>query len=414
MTRKFADQIKPLEVAIVGCGRVARKHLRAVTDNRRYLVPAALIDPNRAAAEKLRDRLPKKWARELPYFASLGEYLALRVERRAGATEEKTERFIVAINTPSGSHYELAAEALVAGADLLIEKPITLVPSEGYRLIELAAERRRLIATGHIYRYFPLVAEIRSALERGVWGRPLAAELSVCWGHSQAYYDQAAWRGTWSRDGGALMNQTVHALDLLCYLLDSPLASVSGQIDRVAHDMEAEDIGLAIGHTVAGTMVKIFGTTATSPQRKTAEFTLHCENGTVIAGICGKRPYFKIHSETSVGKRHRILAAQWRARRENGLGMMIRGWINPHTAIYTDLAKAIIRDICKTDGAYTGAASSADEPIGVRADALSAVRAVENILAIYASAKANGCAVSIPVQGFTLEEMCDYSFAERR
>ena len=414
MTRKFADQIKPLEVAIVGCGRVARKHLRALTDNRRYLIPAALIDPNRMAAEELRDILPKKRVRELPYFASLGKYLASRVERQAGATREKADRFIVAINTPSSSHYELATEALAAGADLLIEKPITLVPSEGYKLIEMAAERRRLIATGHIYRYFPLVNEIREALGQGVWGRPLAAELSVCWGHSQAYYDQAAWRGTWSNDGGALMNQTVHALDLLCYLLDSPLVSVGGQIDRVAHDIEAEDIGMAIGHTAAGTMVKIFGTTATSPQRKTAEFTLHCENGTVIAGICGKRPYFKIHSETSAGKRCRILAAQWRARRENGLGLMIRGWINPHTAIYTDLAKAIIRDMRKADGSYAGAASLADKSVEVRADALGAVQAVENILAIYASAKANGCVVSIPVQGFTMEEMCDYSFAEWR
>jgi UDP-N-acetyl-2-amino-2-deoxyglucuronate dehydrogenase len=295
----------------------------------------------------------------------------------------------VAITTPSGTHYALASQAIAAGAHVLVEKPLTLSLTEADSLLAAARDRGVRVAVGHIYRFFPLVQALEKDLRAGKFGRILQGDVKVRWGHDQAYYDQAAWRGTWAQDGGALMNQSIHALDLMTWLLGSPVREVSGWIDRQTHKMEAEDFGLAMLRLENGSYCQVEGTTSTDPHRQEASFYILGTEGEIRGGIMGGKPFMEIRDRRG----HPLTGAYLRRflrekLREGGLPALLQ-LKNPHSALYGDLVRSI---------------REGGEPL---ADGMSGRQAVELILAIYQSAL-TARPVSLPVRDFTLDEMKGY------
>jgi UDP-N-acetyl-2-amino-2-deoxyglucuronate dehydrogenase len=368
-----------LKFALIGCGKVAVKHLKAVRYHRRDLALAALVDtrPEAAAALLAACGFSAQEAAAIPVFPDTPSMLAaIRPD-------------LVAITTPSGTHYDVAGAAITAGAHVLVEKPLTLSLAQADDLLARARNRGVKIAVGHIYRFFPVVQALEADLRAGVFGRILAGEVKVRWGHDQAYYDQAAWRGTWEQDGGALMNQSIHALDLMAWLLGSPVTEASGWIDRLTHRMEAEDFGLAMLRLASGSYCQIEGTTCTDPARQEASFYILGTEGEIRGGLLAGKPAIKVLDKQGRSRTGQYLRRFVAAKlREGGLPALLQ-LKNPHSGLYGDLIRAIREDRA---------------PI---ADGESGRAAVELVLAIYQSARTKRPA-ALPVRDFTLDDMRGY------
>lgn len=370
---------KPLTLAIVGIGRVAKKHAKAVKHLGDTFSIIALVNNIRENCFELNDDYDLELT-SANFFDSLDAMYA------SGVRPD-----VVAICTPSGSHFEISQVALEHNSHLLVEKPLTLNLREAEELLHMAETRDLKIAVGHIYRFFPLVDMIQKEIADGKWGRILSADVTVHWGHDQAYYDQAAWRGTWAEDGGVMMNQTVHALDLMAWLLSSRPISVQGNIKQLAHKMEAEDYGTAIFTMQEGFICRVEGTTNTPEKYQLASFYISTEKGEIKLGLKKKKPFIEIinrEGKNIAGKYIRqLLGSMFRS----GIGKSINEFTNPHTGIYKDLA------------------SSIKENRPPRASGLDGLLSVEYVLAIYKSALENGITVVLPIPSeFTLEDMTGF------
>lgn len=353
----------PLKFALVGLGRAARHHLMAlrVQQKKGRAELIAVADANQAAADKALHTHAKAYFRDVPIYASLGEIL------------EHCQPDVVAITTPSGSHKALAVEALAAGCHLLVEKPIAMSSEDAREICEAAEKAGKRVALGHVYRYFPLVDQVQHDLKNGRFGRIYYGTVQVRWGHDQAYYDSAPWRGTRAADGGVVMNQSVHALDLMRWLLcvddnDSsetseayrtpetlvpsgvsevsdlskgPETSVKAFCDRQSHRMESEDLGLALFRFSNGSYLSYEGTTSSEPAAQEASFYICAEKGEIRARLYRK----KISCEMieNGGKRiARQYIRRWLGRELKKEGLAALTQIgNPHYFIYSDLIEAI-------------------------------------------------------------------------
>jgi len=310
---------------------VPEKHLKAGRAFPDALKLVALVDSRPDAASQLMRRLgfSNQHAASVHVYADHEEML------------RREQPQLVAVTTPSGTHFTIGMAALAAGAHLIMEKPLTLSIAEADELLRTAAERQRRIAVGHIYRYFPMVATLAAEIRAGRHGRVLFGDVAVRWGHDQAYYDQAAWRGTYAQDGGAVMNQSIHALDLMAFLMGGGIVSARADIARLTHRMEAEDFGLAALRLDNGALLNFEGTTVTDPKRQEALFHVLTEQIEIRGGILAGKVSLTVRDRD--GKNHaftylrRILTGRWR---EAGLAG-VRMLFHPHTEIYRDLLRSL-------------------------------------------------------------------------
>jgi predicted dehydrogenase len=186
---------------------------------------------------------------------------------------------LVVICTPSGLHAPQALAALEAGKGVVIEKPIALTVDDGRRLVETARERGLFLSVISQRRTEIGAQALHGALNDGRLGRTVLGEALVRWSRDQRYYDSADWRGTRAMDGGVLMNQAIHAIDLLCWLM-GPVDSVQGATATRVRRIEAEDTAVASLRFANGALGSVTATTAIAPGLP-AEVNVFCEHGSV-------------------------------------------------------------------------------------------------------------------------------------
>jgi predicted dehydrogenase len=260
----------PIGVAVVGAGIIGRNHVSAIHRHPRLRV-AAVVDPDESARALLGARLDHAAAE----YDTLAEAL--------GA--EGSGVNLVAICTPSGLHAEAAELALAAGRHVFIEKPLDVSLPRARRLARLAAdaEKRGLVATVvSQHRFDPASLAVASALAAGRLGRVTSAVASIAWWRGQDYYDSARWRGTRELDGGgAVMNQGVHTVDLLVWLLGRP-TEVFAYTSRLAHErIEVEDVAVATIRFASGALAVLHATTAAYPGTA-VRIAVHGDRGTAV------------------------------------------------------------------------------------------------------------------------------------
>jgi UDP-N-acetyl-2-amino-2-deoxyglucuronate dehydrogenase len=371
-----------LKYAIIGCGVVAKKHLKGARyhqNSRQTIQVVAAVDTRPGAAERMLQTAgyTEQEISKIQVFSDYREMLA------------SVQPDVVAITTPSGSHAAIGLAAIEAGAHVLIEKPLTLSLHEADEILERAQAKNRQVAVGHIYRFFPMVQAIQADITAGKFGRVLYGDVKVRWGHDQSYYDQSAWRGTWSQDGGALMNQSVHALDLMTWLLGQPVKSATGQIFRQTHQMEAEDLGFAILELDNGVQCLVEGTTTTDPRRPEASFFVRLTEGEIRGGILAGKPGIQVFDNTGRDVAgHYTRQLFWSTLKSGGVKAFVQ-LQNPHSGLLGDLISAI---------------QAGREPL---ASGRCGRDALELVLAIYQSARSNSKA-SLPIVDFDLAMMQHY------
>lgn len=246
-----------LGVGIVGWGSIARTHAQAVEDAGGRLA---------AVARRRADR-PAELADDAAVVAGLDALLA------------RDDVDLVVITTPTGQHADQARRALEAGKHVVVEKPLARHMEDARAVVDAAQRHGRLLSVISQRRFEPAVQEIKKVLDAGVLGRPVLGEALMRWYREPAYYRQAAWRGTVEDDGGALMNQGIHLVDLLRWLM-GPVAQVRGATARRVHDIEAEDTAVASLRFDSGALGLLAATTATRPGLP-GELNLFFEHGCV-------------------------------------------------------------------------------------------------------------------------------------
>lgn len=236
-----------LGFGIIGVGMIAGFHARAIRDmGGGRLLACCDIDAGRVEAFAR--------ANDCTGYTDLAAFL-----RHPGLD-------IVNICTPSGLHMEPALQAIEAGKHLLIEKPIEISLPRIDRIIE-AADRRRVTVAGIFQSRFREGAQaVKQAVGSGRLGRLVLADAYVKWFRSQDYYDKGGWKGKARFDGGgALMNQSIHAIDLLQWFA-GPVVSVKAYKDTLGHErIEVEDTAVAALRFASGALGVIEGSTAVHP-----------------------------------------------------------------------------------------------------------------------------------------------------
>lgn len=258
-----------MRYALIGCGRISPNHIEAAKNNGLEIAAICDIVPEYMAEKAERFSLPESVRRYTDYRQMLAE--------------EKPE--LVAVATESGKHAAIAMDCINAGCHVIIEKPIALSIEDADRIIALAKEKGVLVCANHQNRFNKSVQYIRKALEAGRFGRLLHGTAHIRWNRGQDYYTQAPWRGTWEQDGGALMNQCIHNIDLLRWMMGDEIDEVFAYTDNLKHPyIEAEDLGMALVKFRNGSYGIIEGTTNVYPQNLEETLYLFGENATVKAG----------------------------------------------------------------------------------------------------------------------------------
>ncbi len=192
---------------------------------------------------------------------------------------ERSDVDLVVMCTPSGLHAPQALDAIDAGKGVVIEKPIALTVADGQAVLKRARECGRFLSVISQRRTEAALQIVQRALTDGRLGRLVLGEAQVRWSRDQRYYDSADWRGTIAMDGGVLMNQAIHAIDLLCWLF-GPVEAVTGVTATRVRQIEAEDTAVAALQFANGALGSITATTAISPGMP-AEINVFCERGSV-------------------------------------------------------------------------------------------------------------------------------------
>ncbi len=232
------------KVGIVGAGVIGQVHAGALEDIVNATV-VAVAEPREEVGRALADKYGARW------FASFTEMLAV------------PEIDLVILGTPSGLHPEQTILAAQAGKHVITEKPMAITHDGATRMIDAVDRAGVKLAVIFQNRLSRDVYRVRRAIEAGRIGKPVLGSASVYWHRNQEYYDaNGGWRGTWALDGGgASMNQSIHTIDMLQWLLGG-IASVQAHIATLNHQIEAEDAASASVRFHSGAVGTILVTTA--------------------------------------------------------------------------------------------------------------------------------------------------------
>lgn len=362
-----------MKYAIVGLGRISPTHLRAAQENRLDIV--ALCDKNEAKIQKAMQDFHLETSR-----------VAVFTDHRKMLAECRPE--LVAVATSSGAHASVALDCMESGANVLVEKPIALSLEDADKMIRCAQRKGVKLGVCHQNRFNEAIVKLRDAVEHEALGRLLYGTIQVRWSRGKTYYQQAGWRGTWKEDGGCLMNQCIHGIDLLRWMLGDEVAEVTAVTARLDHPyIEGEDLGMAIVRFQNGSYGMIEGTVNCFDDDFEERLCLFGTDGTVCVGglATNQIDTWNLRGCTDGEE----ICREYRQVTKDVYG-------SGHTLVYRDILSAIAEDRAP---AVDGAAGR---------------RALELVLAIYASAQQRR-PVQLPLAGGSAESFrSDFGPAEPR
>jgi predicted dehydrogenase len=353
-----------MKYALIGCGRIAVNHIKAAVDNHLEIIGVCDI-----ISEHMDNILT---LHNLAANSSIYKY----TDYNKMLDDLKPD--IVGIATESGKHAQIALDCIDRGINVIVEKPIAMSIHDADEIIRRSKSKNVKVAACHQNRFNIAVQETRRALEAGRFGKLSHGSIHVRWNRDKSYYTQAPWRGTWAQDGGCLMNQCIHGIDLLRWMFGNDVEEVYGQTRQQFHTyLEAEDVGLAILKFRNGVIGTIEGTTNVYPQNLEETLYIFGEKGTVKLGgkSCNSIDIWKFSDEdNSDGKRIGFT--------ENTVNV----YGNGHTSLYADMIDAVKNNRSPYIDAQAGK------------------NALEIVLAIYKSQKENR-PVRLPLSDYASTDM---------
>lgn len=256
---------RKIRLAIVGCGRIAGKHLEAVREHTDSMELVAVCDTDSKA------------------LANTTDLTGVTGYSRLDWLLKESESDLVAICTPSGLHSDQVIQCAQAGRHVITEKPMATRWDDGQRMVRECDQAGSRLFVVKQNRHNATLELLKTAIDRGRFGRIFMVQINVFWTRPQEYYDSAAWRGTWEFDGGALMNQASHYVDLLDYLI-GPVECVQAMTATLNRNIEVEDTAVMNVRWRSGALGSVSVTMLTHPKNLEGSITVIGEKGTVRVG----------------------------------------------------------------------------------------------------------------------------------
>jgi UDP-N-acetyl-2-amino-2-deoxyglucuronate dehydrogenase len=356
-----------LKIAIIGCGRISYKHVEAIISNEADAELVALCDIIEENAQK---RLVE-YKKAFP-GCQVGIYTDYKLML------EKENIDIISIATESGYHPEIAMFCMNKGKNIIVEKPMALSTTDADKMIECAAKNNVKLCVSHQNRFNAPIKKLRGAVEGGRFGKLINAMASIRWTRDMGYYTQAPWRGTWELDGGTLMNQCIHDIDLLQWMMGGEVESVYAQTGTFLRDIEGEDFGAIIIRFKNGAVGIIEGSACVYPKNLEETLSMFGEKGAVVIGGLAVNRIETWRFGDNLDNESEILSAQ------EGDPDTVYGF--GHTPLFKDMIDAI---------------NDNRQPLINGAEGK---KGMEIILAAYKSQK-TGLPVKFPMGGFSTLEM---------
>ena len=345
-----------MKYALIGCGRIAVNHIKAALNNKLEIVAVCDVLP-----EAMETLLAKHGLEKDASIKRYTDYKTMLAEN---------DLQLISIATESGIHAQIALDCIDAGVNIIIEKPMAMNMADAEEIIRRSEAKGVKVSACHQNRFNVAVQETRRALEAGRFGKLSHGSIHVRWNRNRGYYDQAPWRGTWAQDGGCLMNQCIHGIDLLRWMMGDEVDEVYGVTEQQFHDyLQCEDIGMAVVKFRNGAVGTIEGTTNVYPKNLEETLYLFGETGTVKLGGTSTNniDVWDFADEGAADAKNKGLQEE-----------TCNVYGNGHTSLFADVIDAIEHD---------------RKPY---VDAVAGRNALEMILAIYQSA-ATGKPVKLPL-----------------
>lgn len=263
-----------LKYAIIGCGRISIKQVEGIAANKDKALLIAVSD----LIEENMSRTINKYSEAFGEEKKVVQYL----DYKEMIDKEKID--IVIISTESGYHEEIALYCIGKGIHTLIEKPIALSIEGAQRIVDAGIKNDVKVGICHQNRFNKPIQLLKNALLENKLGKVYNGTARILWCRDMEYYEQAPWRGTWAQDGGTLMNQCIHNIDLLNWMINDEIDTVYAQTSNFKRDIEAEDFGAIIIRYKNGAIGIVEGTAVTYPKNLEETLTVTGEKGTVVIG----------------------------------------------------------------------------------------------------------------------------------
>ena len=264
--------MKKLRFMLIGCGRISKNHVIAAKANQDIMELSVVCDPVKERAEKDADLcLEECGYRPLVY-----------TDYKEALKEQPVD--CCAIATESGYHAEIALFCMEQGKHVLIEKPMALSTRDAEKLIDVSKKQGVTLGVCHQNRFNAPIQQLRKALDDGRFGKLVNGTARILWNRTMPYYQQAPWRGTWAQDGGTLMNQCIHDIDLLQWSLGGEPDTVMAMTGNFLRDIEAEDFGAILIRFKNGAIGIVEGTACVYPKNLEETLSVFGATGAVVIG----------------------------------------------------------------------------------------------------------------------------------
>jgi UDP-N-acetyl-2-amino-2-deoxyglucuronate dehydrogenase len=360
--------MKIFNVAVIGCGRISYKGIEAVVNNKETLQLVATCDPIEE----------KAIAKKNEYIEKLGKDAKVTTYRDYKEMLEKEDIDIVYIATESGYHPEIAINCMNKGSHVIVEKPMALSTKDADEMIACAKKNNVKLCVSHQNRFNAAIQKLRSEVEADRFGKMVNGTARILWNRNMGYYEQAPWRGTYELDGGTLMNQCIHNIDLLQWMMCSEVDTVYAQCDTFLRDIDAEDFGAIVIRFKNGAIGIIEGSACVYPNNLEETLSIFGEKATVCIGGLAVNKIETWRIEGSEESEDELLSAQ------EGDPDNVYGF--GHTLLFKDVVDSIIEN---------------RQPL---VNGEEAKKPLEIILAAYKST-ATGMPVKFPLDDFSTMDM---------
>ncbi|WP_404458975.1 Gfo/Idh/MocA family protein [Oceanobacillus kapialis] len=348
-----------LNVGLIGCGYISGKHLSSLSKMRgMQLTAVSDIDEKnmKKAVENYKNQSEQEV--EISCYKNYGELL------------ENPTIDVVVVTVISGLHAAVASEAIRHGKHVMLEKPIALSLKEADELILLAKTFKRKVLVCHQLRYRPLLQQLKEKVMEGAFGKPHLATISLRLYRSPSYFENSNWKGTWEQDGGMLINQGIHLVDQLLWMMGD-LETAYGELGKALHTKETEDVATGIFHFSNRSKGLIEANTITIPQNLGYQLTVFGDEGSFSVG----------------GRNFNELTHCYMDKEEERKELYtLASDMNEHSYMYEDMLQAIVND---------------RQPA---VSLLEGKKALEAIFALY-RADRKSAVISLPLDDFTTKEM---------
>ncbi|MEI3613814.1 Gfo/Idh/MocA family protein [Pseudogracilibacillus sp. SO30301A] len=349
-----------IQVGLIGCGFIAKKHVKTISTCEE-LELKAVSDLDQERMQEI-SSLYKEFKKRNSSISFYKDYKQLIAD---------PEIAVVIIATISSLHAEIAKKALKNDKHVIIEKPLALTLRDADDIIQLSKTKSKQVLVCHQLRYRPVLEKLKFLLNKDYFGKLYFGTISLRLHRSFDYYNSSTWKGTWDQDGGMLLNQGIHLIDLLIWFFGDA-HSVYGEIDTKIKNKETEDIATGIITFKNQAKGVIEANTITTPKNLGYSLSIFGEKGSICIGGTGFNKIEHCYIEEYPKVKDELLKLQQET--------------NEHERMYD----AIIKSITKSKQHLM----NADE----------GRKALELIFALYQSAR-NGKPVFLPVKNFSTIDM---------